>query len=79
MEDMDQMKQQIKEHRAFSHEIRCMASFIVECRPEVATQGDKIKEEAQEALEKSVKDEEELEEKVNAWKRANKKWLKRKK
>ena len=30
-------------------------------------------------MEKSVKDEEELEEKVSAWKRANKKWLKRKK
>ena len=73
LEDMDQIKQQIKEHRTFSHEIGCMASYIVECRPGVATEGDKIKTEAQEALDKSVKDEEELEEKVNAWKRANKK------
>ena len=79
LEDMDQMKQQIKEHRTFSHEIGCMASFIVECRPEVATQGDKIKEEAQAAFDKSVKDEREIEEKLNAWKRSNKKWLKRKK
>ena len=76
LEDMDQIKQQIKEHRTFSHEIGCMASYGVECRPGVETEGDKIKKEAQEALEKSVKDEEELEEIVSAWKRANKKWLK---
>ena len=79
LEDMDQMKQQIKEHRTLSHEIGCIASFMVKCRPEIATQGDKIKEEAQAAFEKSVKDEGEIEEKVNAWKRSNKKWLKRRK
>ena len=53
LEDMDQMKQKVKEHRTLSHKIGCMASFIVKCRPEIAIQGDKIKEEAQAALEKS--------------------------
>ena len=56
-----------------------MASFIVKCRPEIATQGDKIKEEAQAAFDKNVNDEREIEERVNAWKRSNKKWLKCKK
>ena len=56
-----------------------MASYIVEYRPGVATETDRIKREAKEALEKSVKDEEELEEKISAWRRANKKWLRHKK
>ena len=76
---MEQMKKRVKEHFTVTHEIGCMASFIVRTRPEVPIQGDKIKEEAQAALEKCVKDEGETEEKVNAWKKTNRKWLKRKK
>ena len=60
------MKHKVKEHFNLSHEIGCMANFIVKSRPEIAIQGDKIKEKAQAALEKCVKDEGETEEKVNA-------------
>ena len=76
---MSKIKLQLEAHREFSHEIGLMASYIVECRPGVATETDKIKREAKEALDKSVKDEEELEEKIIVWRRANKKWLRHKK
>ena len=73
------MKKKVKEHFNVTHEIGCMASFIVRTRPEVPIQGDKIKEEAQAARDKCKKDEVETEEKVNQWKKNNRKWLKRKK
>ena len=50
-----------------------MATYIVDCRPGVATETDKIKREAKEALHKSVKNEEELEEKISAWRKVNRK------
>ena len=78
LEDVEQMKQKVKEHFNLSHKIGCMANFIVKSRPEIAIQGDKIKEEAQAALDKCEKDEVETEEKVNQWKKNNRKWLKRK-
>ena len=70
LEDVEEMKKKVKEHFAVTHEISCMVSFIVRTRPEVPTQGDKIKEEAQVAL-----DEVETEEKVNQWKNNNRKLL----
>ena len=79
LEDVEQMKKKVKEHFNVTHEIGCMASFIVRTRPEVPIQGDKIKEEAQAALDKCEKDEVDTEEKVNQWKKNNRKWLKRKK
>jgi len=79
LEDISKIKLQLEEHREFSHEIVFMASYIVECRPGAATETDKIKREAKEAFKKSVKDEEGLEEKISAWRRANKKWLRNKK
>ena len=78
LEYVEQMKKKVKEHFTVTHEIGCMASFIVRTRPEVPIQGDKIKEEAQAALDKCEKDEVETEEKVNQWKKNNRKWLKRK-
>ena len=78
LEDVEQMKKKVKEHFTVTHEIGCMASFIVRTRPEVPTQGDKIKEEAQAALDKCEKDEVETEEKVNQWKKNNRKWRQRK-
>ena len=71
LEDMDQMKQKVKEHFNLSHKIGHMASFIVKSHPEIAIQGDEIEEEAQAALEKCVKDEGETEEKINVWKKTN--------
>ena len=79
LEDVEQMKKRVKEHFTVTHEIGCMASFIVRTRPEVPIQGDKIKEESEAARDKCKKDEVETEEKVNQWKKNNRKWLKRKK
>ena len=79
LEDMSKIKLQLEAHREFSHQLGLMANYIVDCRPGVAIETDKIKREAKEALHKSVKNEEELEEKISAWRKANRKWLRPKK
>ena len=56
-----------------------MANYILDCRPGVAIERDKLKRDAREALNKSVKDEEDLEEKMSTWKKSNRKWLRPKK
>ena len=55
-----------------------MANYILDCRP-VAIESDILKRDAREALNKVVKDEEDLEEKMDTWRRSNRKWLRPKK
>ena len=41
LEDVEQMKKKVKEHFTVTHEIGCMASFIVRTRPDVQFRGTK--------------------------------------
>ena len=68
LDDHEQMRASLKEHFRVSHEIEQMASLIIRERPEIAVKGDRIKEEAQQAREKNVKDQKEISEKVAQWK-----------
>ena len=76
---MSKIKLQLKAHREFSHQLGIMTNYIMDCRPGVAIETDKLKRDAREALNKSVKDEEDLEEKMSTWKKSNRKWLRPKK
>ena len=77
MDDLEQIKKKIKEHFLVTHEIGAMTSFIITTHPDIPIQGDKIKEDAKAARDKCDKDEVETEEKVNQWKKKNRKWLKK--
>ena len=79
LEDMRKIKLQLEAHREFSHQLGLMANYILDCRPAVAIETDKLKRDAREAFNKSVKDEEDLEEKMSTWKKSNRKWLRPKK
>ena len=59
----------------FPHKLGLMANYIMNVRSGVAVESCKLKRDAKEALDKSVKDEEAVEEKVATWKRTNRKWL----
>ena len=75
LEDMSKIKLQLEAHREFSHQLGLMANYILDCRPGVAIETDKLKRDAREAFNKSLKDEEDLEEKMSTWKKSNRKWL----
>ena len=62
-------------HSEFSHNLGLMASYIMDIRPEVAVESDKLKRDAKEALDKTTKDEKVVRDKVATWKRNNRKWL----
>ena len=65
------MKAKLKEHFIVSHEIGSMASLIMRERPDVPVKGDKIKEDAEIARDKSDRDETETSKKVAQWKQKN--------
>ena len=79
VEDMTKIKVYLDAHSEFSHKLGLMANYIMDVRPGVAVESCKLKRDAKEALDKSVKDEEAVEEKVATWKRTNRKWLRPKK
>ena len=74
-EDMKKVKLYMEAHSEFSHNMGLMASYIMDIRPEVAVESDKLKRDAKEALEKSTKDEKVVGDKVATWKKNNRKWL----
>ena len=70
-EDMAKVKVYMEAHSEFSHNLGLMASYIMDIRPEVAVESDKLKRDTKEALEKSTKDEKAVGDKVATWKKTN--------
>ena len=62
-------------HTKFSHNLGLIAIYIMDIRPEVAVESDKLKRDAKEALDETTKDEKIVRDKVSTWKKNNRKWM----
>ena len=73
-EDMAEIKASLKEHSELSYQMGLMCNYIMDVKPGVES----CKKEAKEELEKSLKDEQNVEDKVDTWRRTNRSWLRKK-
>ena len=77
-EDMVKVKSCLDSHSEFSHNLELMANYMMDIRPGVP-EANKLRSDAKQALDKSIKDEETIEKKVKDWKAKNRKWLRQRK
>ena len=68
VEDMAKVKASLEEHSELSYQMGLMCNYIMDVKPGVES----CKKDAKEALEKSLKDEQSVEDKVDTWRRTNK-------
>ena len=73
-EDIVKVKESLKSHVDNSHNLQTMASYMKQIRPGVP-EANRVRNDAKEAFEKSLKDELMIEKKVKDWTAKNKKWL----
>ena len=73
-EDMVKVKESLKSHVDNSHNLKTMANYMTNIRPGVP-ETNRVRNDAKEAFEKSLKDELMIEKKVKDWTAKNKKWL----
>ena len=71
---MAEVKASLKEHSELSYQMGLMCNYIMNVKSGVES----CKKDAQEALEKSLKDEQTVEDKVDTWRRTNRSWLRKK-
>ena len=74
-EDMKKVEVYMENHSEFSHNLGLMASYIMNIRPEISVEFDKLRRDAKEALDKTTKDEKVVRYKVATWKKNNRKCL----
>ena len=67
VEDMAEVKASLKEHSELSYQMGLMCNYIMDVKPGVES----CKKDAKEALEKSLKDEQSVEKKVDTGKKKN--------
>ena len=75
---MVKVKSCLDSHSDFSHNLELMVNYMMDIRPGVP-EANKLRSDAKQALDKSIKDEETIETKVKDWKAKNRKWLRQRK
>ena len=75
---MVKVKESLASHASFSHNLQTMASYMNQIRPGVPD-ANRVRSDAKQAFDKSLKDEEVIEKKVKDWTAKNRKWLRQRK